>query len=507
MLRRDLPGKTWLLLLAFSVGAASMAVEIVASRLLAPYFGASLFVWTSLILTILVALAVGYWFGGVAAERGAGRVFLGALLCASAALLSAGVLISRGFSSSLLSAIAAWPDASLGLFVGSLAAAIAVFAPPVVLLGLAGPILVKGLASGRDTGKASGLYLAWSTAGSVAGTLLPTLVLVPYLGSRTSFSLIAAFLLVLGVATLVGGKGAASALVVAPFMILSAGLGTPTPSPAVLAERESPYQFTRVSEAGGWRYLTFNEGMGVQSVLPPDGQPTGMYYDYFGLLPLLRPGLRSTAIIGFAAGTAAKQLTALLPPGDPKPRIVGVEIDQTVLDLARLYFGADGLGADLVCQDGRAFLATTEDRFDAIIVDAYSTQLYIPPHLVTREFFAQAKSRLEPDGILAINVNASGPDSPLFQGIANAVAANFRRLSVIPVSGYWNYVLLASDGGIDLAGAMDRLPAGSDRIKGDLLSAFDHQAGARPLFTDDWNPVEYLTDSMVVAEALRTRHF
>ncbi len=507
MIQRAPLGKTWLLFLAFAVGAAVMAVEIVASRLLAPYFGASLFVWTSLILTILVALAVGYWFGGVAAEKGAGRTFLGALLCASAALLGAGVLISRGFSSALLSALASWPDASIGLFVGSLAAAIAVFAPPVLVLGVVGPLLVKGLASGRDAGKASGLYLTWSTAGSVVGTLFPTLVMVPYLGSRTSFSLIAAFLLVIGVATLAGTRGAASALVVVPALVLSSHLGLSAAPSSVLAERESPYQFTRVSEADGWRYLTFNEGMGIQSALPPAGQPTGMYYDYFGLIPLLRPQVGRVAIIGFAGGTSARQLTAFLPAGAARPKITGVEIDRTVIDLARQYFAADELGADLVCLDGRAFLATTRDRFGAIIVDAYSTQLYIPPHLVTREFFALAKKRLDPGGILAINVNAASKDSPLFKGIVNAVADNFPVVQAIPVAGYWNYVILASDDDLDLADATASLPAGHDAMVSDLIQASRYVRDGGAMFTDDWNPVEYLTDSMVVAEAVHTRRF
>lgn len=495
----------WDLMLAFCVGSGSMAVEIIASRILAPYFGASLFVWTSLILTVLVALAIGYWLGGKVAEKGTNEIFVGILLCVAGAMLVAGVWVSNGFSAVLTTFLAAWPNASIGLFLGSLASAAVVFALPVLIMGMMGPILLKRISTGADVGKASGRYLVASTLGSVAGTLLPTLLLVPTIGSRHSLEVVAVMFFVLGALSLPRRKGAMTMIVVLP-MIGFTYSQSEQPLDGSLYEGESGYQMIRVTERDGWHYMLFNEGSGVQSVYVPDGQRTYMYYDILGAVPLLRPfhsGDHRVAILGLAGGSGIKRYTAFLPPG-ASVDFTGVEVDEKVIDVARRYFGLDSLPVRVVNQDGRNFLRSGEDKFDTIMVDAYSNQLYIPSHMVTQEFFTLLRSRLKPGGIMVTNVNVTGDQASLYRSLTATVSRCFPYVVVIPELDAYNQLILASDQPIDTTAILSDIPDEYYDIREYVRSAktVTPDATAR-VFTDDWAPVEFMTESMIIGETFR----
>lgn len=501
-------GLFWLTAIAFGVGAGVMAIEIVASRVLAPRFGASLFVWTSLILVVLVALAVGYWAGGIAAERGAGADFLGFIMAAAAALLVIGVWMSDILFGRVLAVLTGWTEATAALFIGSLLAAAVVFAMPVMLLGMVGPILVKKLSDGLSVAKASGRYLAWSTIGSVVGTVVPTLVLIPRFGSRLCVEIIAGLFVVMAAVTLRPRPALWLLFCAAPVMGLSVWFHA-RPSPAFAAEKESPYQLIRVWQQDDWRYLTFNEGSGIQSVLPPAGLRTGMYYDHVGLLPLIRPGdgRHQAAIIGLAGGTAARTYRAFLPAGTPLD-IVGVEVDEAVIGIARDFFDLDATGVEVVNADGRTFLAATDRRFDTMLIDAYSTQLYVPPHLISREFFELAKSRLKPGGVIALNLNAVDESSPLFVAMSNTLAGVFREVAAARVPGSWNWIFFMSDDALDLEKAAVALPPGYDDVSVSIREAWRVVFDAnKPIFTDDWAPVEFMTDAMIVRQAVEGRTY
>jgi spermidine synthase len=483
-----------------------MAVEIIASRILAPYFGASLFVWTSLILTILVALAVGYWLGGVVAEKGANDLFISILLCVTGAMLVAGVWVSNGFSAVLTTMLAAWPNASIGLFLGSLAAAAVIFALPVLIMGMMGPILLKRLSTGSDVGKASGRYLVASTMGSVVGTLLPTLLLVPNLGSRHSLELVATLFIVLGAVTLPRRRRGAMVLALALPVIGLTYSQSNQPQDNALFQKESGYQMIRVTERDGWHYLLFNEGSGIQSVYVPEGGRTYLYYDLLSVVPLLRPfhdGDHQVAILGLAGGTGIPRYTSLLPPGSTVD-FTGVEVDDQVIDVARRYFGINDMPVRVLNQDGRNFLRSTTDTFDAILVDAYSNQLYIPSHMVTKEFFDLVRTRLKPGGILVTNINVTSSAAPLFRSLAATVSQSFPFVVAIPELDAYNQLIMASDQPIDTDAVIPLIPA----VDGDLA---DYVRAATPVepdpsvrvFTDDWAPVEFMTESMIIAETFK----
>ncbi|MBI4457554.1 fused MFS/spermidine synthase [Candidatus Uhrbacteria bacterium] len=501
---RTAPSRRALAAAAFLVGAGVMAIEITASRILAPTFGASLFVWTSLIVTVLAAMSLGYWAGGRVAERDGGMAALSAVLMSAGMLVLVGLWIYRLIAMPVLGIFASWSVGSAALFLGSLLVSFVVFAVPVFLLAMASPILLKEWSRTVDIGRASGGYFAVSTLGSVVGTVAPTLVLVPSFGARRTMEIAAATFFVVGLYLMPRRKTALMAAFV-PLIGLSA-LAEPSMPASALYQTESPYQLISVAERDGRRFLVFNEGSGVQSVYDPSGARTGYYYDAYGVLPLLRPygAGHDVAIIGLAGGTVARRYVSFLPAGAPKPRVVGVEIDSQVIAVARKYFALDEIGAETVIADGRVYLATTDREFDVVIIDAYSTQLYIAPHMVTKEFFEVAARRLKPGGILALNINADGGESPLLQSMLNGLAAVFPHVLTTPVGSSWNHLVLASFASIDASAAALRIPPGYEDIAAQVSGAraVTHDP-AKPMFTDDRAPVEMMTDEMIMREAWR----
>ncbi len=485
----------------FIIGIGVMAVEITASRLLAPYFGASMYVWTSLIVTVLLAMSVGYYLGGNAAAKGIGGDAVGYLACVAASLLVMGMIAVPHFSSAISGLLVGVSSATVALFVGSLLVALVVFATPVFLMAMAGPILLREWSALGDVGAVSGRYFAISTAGSVIGTVAPTLVLVPLIGARETMYSVAAMFLLLAI-FLLPKRRKFVALLAAGLAVVALSLPHSLPA-SVVMERESPYQLIRVAQIDdGRRLLIFNEGSGIQSVYVPGGGRTGFYFDYAGILPLLRPeqkGPHKAVIVGFAGGSVAARYRSFASGRDIS--ITGVEVDPAVIETARKYFGVDDAKVNIINQDGRLFFATTYDTFDVEFIDAYSTQLYIPPHLATGEFFALAKRRLNKDGVFAMNVNAPGEDSRLLKAMANTVAGEFRYTMVVPIKQSWNHLILASDAPFDLPRVAYDVPDAYSDVKASLLGAYEvtHDSRAE-VFTDDRAPIEFLTDAMVLQQ-------
>jgi spermidine synthase len=497
--------------MALAIGGGVMAIEITASRMLAPHFGTSMIVWTSLILSVLTALSFGYWIGGNVAARGAAESSIGTLLAASAATVICGTWVVRSFAASLADLLHGVGSATATAFVGSFAVALFVFALPVFLLAIASPMVVKLWTSAdHDAGRAAGRYFAVSTFGSMAGTVAPTLLLVPIWGSRATLLATAAFLGVAGLVALHGRKRLVVLLGLAGLFLATAVMPV-SAEPGVIEERESQHQLIRVLDEGdGVRSMTFNEGLGVQSITIPADGTTGYYYDHFAALPALlgdRADDHDALLLGLAGGTAAWQYLALRAD-DHRIRFTGVEIDEAVIDLARRHFALDALPISVVHDDARAFLSRSDDRYDTVMIDAYAVQLYIPSHLVTEEFFALVRSRLRDGGIVAMNVNASERDAPLLAGILNTLGRSFPYVASIEVDpGFWNYMVLASDRPLAVAGAAASLEG---TVFTEVADAWRTRAvdappydPARLTFTDDAAPVEFLTENMVLSSLRR----
>jgi spermidine synthase len=482
--------------LVFGAGIGALATEITASRLLAPYFGSSTVVWANLIGLVLAALACGYWLGGRVADRHPRAPVLGFVVLAAALCIAAIPFVAKPFLDLTVEGL---DEASLGAVVGSFFSVLLLFAPPVVLLGMVSPFAVRLAVSRLETaGAVAGRLYALSTAGSLLGTFLPALVLIPAIGTQRTFLVTAALVafsacFVLGVRYLVVGV-ALAALVAVPPGAIKATAG-------VIHEETSLYQYIQVVQRpDGRRLLYLNEGVAVHSVWRPDSVLTGGVWDAFlALPPLLGRPLERVAILGNAAGTTARALGVYYPDAV----IDGVELDPAVSDVGRRYFGLeDNPRLEVHDADARPFLRRSDERYDLIVVDAYH-QPYVPFYLATREFFELVRERLAPGGIVALNVATVPDDERLVRAIGRTVAAELPQVLSWPALRFNTLVLglsepLARD---ELERRLRAGPSDLDPLRRLLVRDVRPLEASGRAWTDDHAPVEWLTDRMIISYA------
>ena len=389
-------------LTAFLVGACTLGAEIAAARLLAPWFGASTIVWANTIATVLVALSIGYAIGGRLADRNPTLEGLARIVLVAAGFMALIPIISGPF---LRESVAALDSVSAGAFVGSLLAVSVLIAAPVLLLGTVSPYAVRLLLTDVEgSGKVAGRLSAIGTLGSLVGTFTATLVLVPFVGTKRTFLIFAIVLAALAAFHL---RRRIAVLAPAGILVLLAvipvGTVKATGGDKVLWDEETEYQYARVlQDDEGTRRLELNEGQAVHSIARPGTVLTGNYWDEFLVLPFAALGRppASLAILGNAGGTMARAYGQYFPG----TKIDAVEIDGELTKVATKYFGmAKRPNLTTHAADARPFLRQTDKRYDAIFVDAYR-QPYIPFYLSTKEFFRLVRDRLNPGGVVVVNV-------------------------------------------------------------------------------------------------------
>ena len=450
---------------SFLAGSALLTVEMTATRALAPFFGQAQFVWANVIGLMLAGLALGNMVGGRLADRRGGAGVLGVFL-----LFAAALVVFAAFSPPIVARWILPPELSLEvaypfLLKGSFLTTAACFVPPVVALGAITPLTVRCASDTIETvGTRTGSICAAGTIGSIAATFLTTHVLVPTFGTRGTLLLAAGTLAVAAAIplSLRGRKGAAG-LVLA--IGCAAGIGATAPSiraatPGaafgdLIAARESRYQHLEIRERRDLpkaaRVLAIDEGHdSVQSVTPHEGVLTGgLYYDYLNLLALdaSRSGALSIAILGFGGGTHARQLLEIVGP-KCRLTITGVELDAEAVAMGRDHLGLrdDPRLSVLTDLDARTFVDHGDRLFDLIYVDCYERQSFIPTHVASIEFFRAALRRLEPDGVLALNLFGYGARDPVVVRVCTTLArAADRRVALMPLPQTAN--LLAWTGG------------------------------------------------------------
>ena len=477
----------------FTGGAGTLATEIAASRLLAPYFGSSTIVWANIIGLILVYLSVGYWLGGKLADRRPEPRVLGRMILVAALAIAATPFVARPI---LDLAVRGLDAVSVGAVVGSFFAALALFAVPITLLGAVAPFAIRlALENVGEAGTVAGRLYALSTVGSIVGTFLSAIVTIPLLGTQRTM-LGSAALLVLASALLLGARWQLLTLAAAALLLIPPG--TIKASEGLLFETESSYQYIQIVErSDGSRALHLNEGIAVHSVWHPDSVLTGGVWDTFLLVPpLLDRPPESMLVIGNAGGTVARAFGQLYP----EVEIDGVEIDPEVSEAARRYMGLDdNPRLEVISADGRPYLELTDERYDVIVVDAYH-QPYIPFHLATTEFFEAVREHLSPGGVVALNVASVPGDDLLSEAIGSTV------LSAFPQAWRWkplrfNELMLGLDRPLTREQLAERVE-GAPPAVASLVSLFQEGLEAvrsveRPL-TDDRAPVEWLTDRMII---------
>jgi spermidine synthase len=531
----------WLLiLLVFVAGAASLAVELSASRLLAPYFGTSLFVWANLIGLILLYLTIGYYLGGQIADRYPRPAVLYTLTIVAAFLIGLIPFISRPI---LDWSLLAFASVSISVFYGSLVAVILLFAVPMILLGCVSPFAIRlRVEQVGKSGSTAGQLYAISTAGSILGTFLPVLWLIPSIGTYRTFFCFAVALLLVSIVGLIFSRPATdsgpgnnngkagrpegiaptrrkgrfnknllSILLLIPMWLAITSIQGPI-RPAngsngggtLIAERESAYNYIQVVKVGSEMQLVLNEGVGIHSIYDPNAILTGGPWDYFMVAPLFNNPPFSTqqvkhvAIIGLGAGTIPREMTAAYGPIP----IDGVEIDGTIVQLGRQYFDMNEPNLHVIVQDGRYFLRTTSQHYDEIGIDAYQ-QPYVPFQLTTVEFFREVRAHLTSTGVAVINAGRTDIDFRLVNTLAETMRAAFPNVYIIDTGHYTNSLIIGTNQPTDLMNFW----ANSRELTSPLLKTvamssiqmgnIREEQTAHVYYTDDRAPVEQLIDEMI----------
>ncbi|MEP6952439.1 MAG: fused MFS/spermidine synthase [Solirubrobacteraceae bacterium] len=489
-------------LLAAVVGASSLGAEIAAARLLAPWFGASTIVWANTIATVLVALSAGYWVGGRLADRDPSLAGLSRIVLGAAALLALVPFVAEPF---LRISVRALDSVQAGAFVGSLIGVLVLVAVPVMLLGAVSPYAVRlSVHSVEEAGRVAGRLYAISTLGSLVGTFLSALVLIPLVGTRRTFLLFALSLAIAAVPAL-GRRFVLAPVALALLLAIPVGTVKASGSARVIWERETEYQYARVvEEPTGERRLELNEGQAVHSIYTPGEWLTGDYWDEMLVLPFAadRAPPRSVAILGDAAGTTARAYGHFFP----NARVDGVEIDGALTDVGRRLFDLRGPNLHTHTADARPFLRRADRRWDVIVVDAYR-QPYIPFYLTTKEFFAQVRDHLTPRGVVLVNVGHPERSSKLERVLTATMGTSFATVLRDPVTPT-NVVLAGSNAGASttrLNAAAPTLPAALRPVAAETVARSGPGRRGGDVYTDDDAPVEWLIDESIVAVAAKGR--
>ncbi|MBZ0294985.1 MAG: fused MFS/spermidine synthase [Anaerolineae bacterium] len=508
-----------LYLAVFVGGLATLAIELSASRLLGNVFGTSNLVWANVIGLILLYLTAGYFLGGRWADRSPYFLTFYRII-AWAAFLSALIpLISRPV---LRTAAVAFVGAQAGLVLGSFVSVIVLFAIPVTLLGTLSPFAIRlAMQSESDilaAGRISGRIYAISTLGSLAGTFLPVLILIPMIGTFATFLTLSALLYIVAFVNLWLERPAYAlrtlwmpvVIAMLALLVLGGPLRPAQANATILYEGESAYNYIQVQEdSNGYRYLYLNDGQGIHSQWHPDiytYRRTWSFFltaPYFNNPPYQPEQVQSLAIIGLAAGTIARQYATVY--GDIP--IDGIEIDPEIIQVGEDYFEMNREhipGLTTYAEDGRYILNQLERPYSVVAIDAYRPP-YIPWHLTTVEFFREVQSHLLPDGVAAINVGRTDTDRRLVDALTATLLQVFPSVHAMDVPYSFNTILVATNMPTDSANLAVNVNSLSDStapiLRDALVLGENSLVTTSPsdlVFTDDHAPVENLVDSLVL---------
>lgn len=490
-------------------GAVSLIIEIVALRVLAPYFGNTIFVTSSVISIILAALAIGYYLGGRLSDRRPDpRLFYGLIL-------AAGILVMLIVS--LAANILPILGRQLTIMSGPPVAALALFFVPGLLFGMLPPFALRLLidpAHPRAIGETAGQVFFWSTAGSIAGSLLAAYGLIPFFHTNTIFFVSGLILVIIGALGQFWGRQVARRTVAQGLILVVLMFGTssiPSTRASLLYDRNGTYEHITVFEATYRnrlaRFLTLDQNSSSARYVGSDDHVFG-YTQYYQLHRLLSAPAQRALVLGGGAYTIPASLIRELPG----VTVDVVDIEPLLYQVSQDYFGLEpNERLRNHVTDGRRFLADSSVAYDFIFSDVYYSLHAVPAHFTTREFFELAKSRLAPGGIFVVNLIGS-----LADGSDSFVPAEIKTFGeVFANTAYYAVTDPASDEvqnvmviGVNGDQSILDPTALAQAVDDFLVTLPSHQIdlsqlnlAASPTLTDSFAPVEY----MMARTLLRSR--
>lgn len=488
---------------------STLAVEFTTSRMLQTVYGTSNIVWANVIGLVLLFLTLGYFIGGRLADRYPDQGLFYLLVSAAG---FCGVFFLLLTSVILRSAASAMAAVNFGAIVSSLIGVLLTLALPVTLLGCISPFAIRlAVEDVHEAGRVSGRVYAVSTLGSLLGTYLPVLLVIPLAGSRLTALIFGLLLLLVGLIGLWRTKARGRIIVsivslsLIPISIMWTSGGVKD-FPGQIYETESAYNYIQVIRQGDCNYLLLNEGQAYHSYYCDDGRVPRISVwsimlaaPFFGEVGDELP-VRNMAVVGLAAGTIPKQFTEVFGAIP----IDGIELDPEVVEVGREFFALEEPNIQVIIGDGRYELNRLETRYDLITLDAYKVP-YIPWHLTTREFFSEVRERLTDEGVLAVNVGRAPRDRRLVEAITATLLEVFPVVHTVDVPGSLNSVLVATvkpteskNLGINLQqleGASPPLLLRSMQVASENLVP---TVAGDVVFSDQRAPVETIVDSLVI---------
>ncbi|NOK63022.1 MAG: spermidine synthase [Chloroflexi bacterium AL-W] len=534
----------FLLLTVFLAGIGTLGVEMIASRLLAPYFGTSQPVWAVVIGLTLIYLSIGYRLGGSLADRRPEQrllfqIIVWAGLCTAFIPILSDPILRFSQQALLLFRV--------GSFVGALFAVLLLFSVPVILMAMVSPFAIRlqlARAQGgiETAGGIAGSISAISTVGSILGTFVTVLYLIPTIGTMRTTYLFAFFLMIIGLIGLRDWRYFLMPAIAAALAFYTLNVQTNIKSAdcdrcTLIHEEESAYNYIQVIRqevvAGDAIRLMLNEGLATHSIYytrfedtgdPIDLLSGGGPWDYFAVAPYFYPErdpttVNSMLMLGAATGTAPQQFLAIYGADS---RVDAVEIDPSIVEVGRTFFALEDASVSsqypdyhVHTADARYWLETQADTYDVIAMDAYH-QPYIPFHLTTVEFFQSVKTHLNEDGVAVVNAGvAPNGDDRLVQTLGITMLEVFPQIFIIDTIGGNNRILVGVN--TPVGDGVAHFEANLSQMQQPVLREVMNWAVniARPLrefqsedstlepFTDDKAPVEQLIDSLIFNEVAR----
>ena len=485
-------------LTVFVCGAVVMVYEIIGSRIVSPFIGTSTYVWTSLIGVILASLSLGYWLGGRLADRHPEVKILAIVVFVAGGLVSMTILIKD----LVLTAVASTPA---GLEIKSVFAAILLFAPASIALGLVTPLAIRlKMTAVKDSGSTVGRLYALSTVGSIAGTFAAGFILIPFVGSTRTLYLIATVLFLISflLAPFAFSRTTLSVLVIFALGIMGNEL-TSYYQLHTLGLRDVDTEYNRVqifqatdSRTGRPMRAMMTDPYFVQSVIYLDGEDLfARYTNFYHLVRHLRPQFRRSLMIGGAGYSFPQDYLRKYP----EATIDVVEIDPAMTEIAREHFRLQNdPELKIIHDDGRVFLNRSETgTYDAVLMDAFGSLFSVPHHLTTIEAVRQIDRVLDPKGVVIFNIGSAltGESSRFLQAELATYKSVFPFVHVFKVNAdspderTQNVMIVACKSQCPVIPS----ETGNDPEIARLLS---HRYSAdipldMPVLTDDLSPVEF----------------
>ncbi len=487
----------------------TLAIEFTTSRMLQTVYGTSNIVWANVIGLVLLFLTAGYFLGGWLADRYPSERVFYSLVCAAGFssvffLLLTSVLLKQ--ASAALAAV------NIGPILSSLVGVVLAQSIPITLLGCISPFAIRlGVRDVSEAGRISGRIYAISTWGSLGGTYLPVLFVIPEAGTRLTAVIFGGFLLLVGLLGLwfsnrrTGLVALILPLILIPFIFVWSGGGIKAYEGQIF-ETESAYNYIQVVRQADCNYLLLNEGQAFHSFYCDNGRVPRISVwsimlaaPYFNAPPQPTP-IEKLAVVGLAAGTIPKQFVQVYGPIP----VDGIELDPAIVEAGQEYFALTEPNINIIVGDGRYELNQLSGGYDVITLDAYKVP-YIPWHLTTQEFFQETHDQLKDDGVLAVNVGRVPNDRRLVEAISSTLLTVFPTVHIIDVPGSLNSIVVAT---VQPTTA-DNLVANLAQIGGTadpllvaaLQTAIDNivpTTASDIVFKDERAPVETMIDSIVI---------